>query len=352
MTRGDLRKLLQHGLHPGNRQDAAAMYARLVLDDPASEEAWLGLGLSLEEKGKRIYCFTRVLAINPDNQAARHALDDLESESLGRSALNPVQGIPGISFPDEVTPTSSARAPGKLHSGDRPSPFHNINWPLLLGFLLVALIILVFIFGPAWAPQDPMQENYSLRVDGKIRTPPYPPFKIEGYTLGTDNFGRDLWSRILWGVRPTMIMVSIVAVIRLVVGTIMGLIIGWSQGRMKRLWDSLLSTTLSVPVLIIAIMGIYLVGIQEGLLAFIIGLGITGWAETARLVSEQTNLVKKQVFIDAVRSLGASERYILFVHVLRHIFPLLWMLLSFEISSTLLVSAELGFLGYYIGGGV
>jgi peptide/nickel transport system permease protein len=352
VTRSDFLKLVHNTIHSGNRRAAVAIYARQVLDDPASEESWLGLGLSLEENEKRIYCLNRVLGLNPQNQAARRALVDLEAESSGISKIKPVQGFSGHAFQKGDTFTPPALVSDKPSSRQRASPIHNLNWPLLIGFMLVGLILLVSIFGPAWAPQDPMQENYTLRLDGKIRTPPYPPFKIDGYLLGTDNFGRDLWSRILWGVRPTMIMVSVVAIIRLVVGTILGMIIGWSQGRMKRIMDSLLSTTLSVPVLIIAIIGIYLVGNQKGVLAFIVGLGLTGWAETARLVSEQTNLIKKQVFIDAVRSLGASERYILFVHVLRHIFPLLWMLLAFEISSTLLVSAELGFLGYYIGGGV
>jgi ABC-type dipeptide/oligopeptide/nickel transport system permease subunit len=352
VTRSDLLNLLKNTFLPGSRQETVAFYARQVLEDPASEEAWLGLGLSLEEKEKRIYCLNRVLELNPHNQAARRVLDELEAQSTGISNIQPVHRIPGQVFPTGDTVTSPASAADKPIHNHPSSPIHNINWPLLLGFILVGFILLVSIFGPSWSPHDPMQENYTLMVDEKIRIPPYPPFKIDGYMLGTDNFGRDLWSRILWGVRPTMIMVGVVALIRLVVGTVLGMVIGWSQGRMKRFMDSLLSSTLSVPVLIVAIIGIYLVGTQKGLLAFIVGLGLTGWAETARLVSDQTQLIKKQVFIDAVRSLGASERYILFVHVLRHIFPLLWMLLAFEMSSTLLVSAELGFLGYYIGGGV
>ena len=113
-----------------------------------------------------------------------------------------------------------------------------------------------------------------------------------------------------------------------------------------------LSSLLSIPVLIVALIGIYAIGVDKGLWAFIFGLGFTGWAETARMVSEQTRLVKRQTFVEAARALGAGERLILFNHILRQIMSLVWALLAFEISSTLLVAAELGFLGIYIGGGV
>jgi ABC-type dipeptide/oligopeptide/nickel transport system permease subunit len=227
-----------------------------------------------------------------------------------------------------------------------------LNWPLFIGGVLILFTTFISIWGPSLAPQDPMQQNFALSVDGFIRTPPYPPFKVEGYPLGTDRWGRDLWSRILWGVRPTMIMVITVAGFRLVMGILLGLIIGWAEGRRARWMDSVLSSLLSTPVLIVALIGIYAVGMDRGLWAFIFGLGLTGWAETARMVSEQTRLIKRQTFVEAARALGASGNLILFNHILRQIMSLVWVLVSFEISSTLLVAASLGFLGIYIGGGI
>jgi ABC-type dipeptide/oligopeptide/nickel transport system permease subunit len=226
------------------------------------------------------------------------------------------------------------------------------NWTLLIGVGLVGFMILIALIGPSLAPQNPMQENFALSVDGGIRTPPYPAFRIPGYPLGTDRWGRDMLSRILWGVRPTLIMVTAVAGFRLVVGIILGLLMGWADGRRARRLDALLSSLLSLPVLIVAMIAIYAVGVDKGLWAFIFGLGLTGWAESARMVSEQTRLVKRQTFVEAARALGAGERLILFNHILRQIMSLVWVLLAFEISSTLLVAAELGFLGIFIGGGV
>ena len=231
-------------------------------------------------------------------------------------------------------------------------PRRKINLPLMIGTVLVGFITFLAIFGPLFAPQDPMKENYNLAVNGKTHTPPYAANEIPGYPLGTDSYGRDLLSRILWAVRPTMIMVVTVGGVRLLLGLILGMIIGWTEGRKGRFLDSFLSTALSIPILIAALVGIFTVGIDHGLWAFIFGLGITGWAETARMVSEQTRVIKTQTFVEAARALGASDRRVLYVHVLRQIISLVWMLLAFEISSTLLVSAELGFLGYYIGGGI
>lgn len=227
-----------------------------------------------------------------------------------------------------------------------------INWSLVFGSLIVTLLAIVALRGPAWAPKDPLQENYSLRVDGKIVRPPYDPLSVQGYPLGTDQFGRDLLSRLLWALRPTLYMVSLVALVRLGLGILLGIIIGWSTGFSGKLLDSVLSGALSIPVLIVALMGITAVGIDKGLLAFVVGMGLTGWAETARLVSEQTRTIKGQVYIEAARALGASDLRVLLAHILLQITPLIWMLMAFEISSTLLIIAELGFLGYYIGGGV
>ena len=227
-----------------------------------------------------------------------------------------------------------------------------LNWYLVFGGIFVALITFIAVFGPYFAPHDPMKENYALEVNGLIRTPPYRMFDVPGYILGTDRFGRDLFSRLLFAVRPTMIMVLSVAAVRLFLGIILGMATGWLEGRKGRFLESLLSITLSIPVLIAAIFGIYMVGIEKGLWAFIVGLGLTGWAETARIVSEQTRTIKYQTFVEAARAMGASNTRVLYVHVLRQIKSMLWMLFAFEISATLLVSAELGFLGYYIGGGV
>ncbi|GAB4579150.1 MAG: hypothetical protein Fur0022_18880 [Anaerolineales bacterium] len=240
------------------------------------------------------------------------------------------------------------------HPIEKPRFRARFNWPLIIGTLLVGLVIYLAIVGPTIAPHDPLQENMILKDarTGEWHIPPFPAFEVTGYPLGSDEFGRDMYSRLLWAIRPTLQMVAIVALVRLVLGTLIGLLAGWSAGRMGAFFDTLISGALALPGLLVALGTIAIVGVELGLIAFVIGLSITGWAETARIVREQTRLIKSQVYIEAANALGASGKQIVFQHVVRQIQAMLLMLLAFEIGSTLMLTAGLGFLGYYIGGDV
>ena len=178
------------------------------------------------------------------------------------------------------------------------------NWSLLLGGLIVLFVVVIAIAGPSLAPHDPLKEHKVIKVDDKWELAPFPAFTVPGFPLGSDSRGRDLLSRLLWAVRPTLIMVTIVASVRLALGTLIGLASGWSSGRAGRALDTAIAGALSVPILMVALGAIAAVGIEIGLLAFIVGLSVTGWAETAKIVREQTRLVKGRQYIEAARALG------------------------------------------------
>jgi ABC-type dipeptide/oligopeptide/nickel transport system permease subunit len=227
----------------------------------------------------------------------------------------------------------------------------SVNWSLIIGLVLVLLTIFLALGGPSLAPRDPLESSPLVRVEDKYITPPYPLF-TPGYPLGSDDMGRDLFSRLLWAVRPTLFMVAIVATVRLVLGILIGMTAGWSSGFVARSLESVITVAISIPVIIVALCGIAAVGEEFGIWAFIVGLSITGWVGTARIVREQTRGVRSQEYIEAAQALGASNNQILFRHVFRQIKPLLLMLFVFEISVTLMLTAALGFLGYYIGGDI
>jgi peptide/nickel transport system permease protein len=231
------------------------------------------------------------------------------------------------------------------------APRRQLNWPILFGILFVTIVAILAIIGPSIAPKDPSEELNITMIEGQWYIPPF-DIGTPGYPLGSDRFGRDLFSRLLWGIRPTMIMVVLVAVIRLLIGVIIGLSAGWFTGKTARFLNSLIQTALAVPVLLVALGAIALVGVELGIWAFIIGLSLTGWVDTALQVREQTRIVKGQVYVEAASAMGASNKQILFNHILKQIAPMLLMLFAFEISSTLMLTAGLGFLGYYIGGDV
>ncbi|GAB4401626.1 MAG: hypothetical protein OHK0052_25090 [Anaerolineales bacterium] len=229
-----------------------------------------------------------------------------------------------------------------------------INLQLTLGAAISLLFVLAAFVGPQIAPRDPLEEHLILRVEDGWVIPPFPAFTVPGYPLGGDVFGRDLYSRLLWAIRPTLILVSIVAGLRLLLGLFIGLLAGWYSAPhpIGRILDMLINFALSIPVLLVALGAIAIVGPEMGLSAFIFGLCLTGWVETAQQVREQTRILRTQAYIEAARALGASARSILLGHILRQLLPLLLILLAFEISSALMTTAGLGFLGYYIGGDV
>lgn len=232
----------------------------------------------------------------------------------------------------------------------RRAPIKTRNLPLLLGSALLFLVALLALFGPLVAPRDPLQTNTVAYVNGEWVRLPYPPFTVPGFPLGSDPQGRDLLSRLLWGVRPTVILLATASLVRLLLGAAIGMAAGWSTGRAGRVWETLISGALAVPTIIVALAVITAVGIQRGLPAFLLGLCATGWADTARVVSEQTRGLKQKPFIEAARAMGATGAENVVRHVLRHVTPMLSMLLAFEAGATLMTIAGLGFLGYYLGG--
>lgn len=226
-----------------------------------------------------------------------------------------------------------------------------INLPLFIGIMLIVVILLLAVKGPDWAPRDPLKMTSILQVGDHWEVPPY-SFLTPGFPLGSDQFGRDLLSQLMWAVRPTMILVLIVAGVRLLIGMLLGLVTGWSDGWYSRMIDIAIAFGLAVPVLLVSLIVIARMGLRYGIWTFIIGLSVTGWAETAQYARDHTQLIKEQNYIEASFALGSTSAQILRQHILRQIIPLLSMLAVFEISATLMVTAELGFLGFFLGGGI
>ena len=354
----------QLAMQRGERIQARKLLSQVILSDQHNEQAWLMMARLVDSEQQVVECLERALKINPQNRSASVALTALkrksavQSRSISASSqsepLRPAtpraMAIPAQ--PARVVPAGKPITLDRANGKEIPPPRCRINRSLLIGFMLVLLVVLIAIIGPRLAPQDPMAEHAILQVEDEWFIPPFDVFKVQGYTLGSDEFGRDLLSRILHAVRPTLIMVAIVALVRLFLGTLIGLGAGWSNGRLGRFLDGLISVALSVPILMVALGVIAMLGAEIGLLAFIVGLSINGWGETARFVREQTKLIKGQLYIESARALGASTIQMLIQHILRQIMPMVWMLLAFEISGTLMVTAGLGFLGYFIGGDV
>ncbi|MGQ0605254.1 MAG: ABC transporter permease subunit, partial [Anaerolineales bacterium] len=223
-----------------------------------------------------------------------------------------------------------------------------LNWALWLGGLITLATVLLAIFGPGLAPFDPLKEHFITEIGDDFIRAPWAPFQAPGFPLGGDEFGRDILSRLLWAVQPTLTLVLVVAALRLTVGLAVGVIAGWTTGRVSRALEWITALALAVPVLFVALGMIAATGGRWGVGAFILGLTLTSWGETARTVREQTRLIQQQRYVESARALGASGAQIILRHVLPHLLPLAWVLLAIEASSALLTTAALGFLGYFV----
>lgn len=227
-----------------------------------------------------------------------------------------------------------------------------LNLPLGFGLLIVGFSLALAFGGPSLAPHNPLEETRVMQVDGKFVSAPFPPFTYPDYPLGTDGWGRDVLSQVLWALRPTLLLTGYVAVLRLFLGTIMGLLAGWNNNAFGSFLNGLISAALSIPTLLVALAVVALTGDFWQPWGFVLGLSLTGWADSARLVREQTRVAREQLFVESSRALGQGSLAIVFNHILRLVLPFVWMLLAMEISSTILLTAGLGFLGYYVGGEV
>ncbi len=377
-------KQAKAAIQNGDKAHARNILRKMILAYPRDEQAWYLMAQVVEKREQAVDCLERVLKINPYNQQAEKALSILKHAKPRPVSSSPVPvraAVTAVSpavappvTPAHITPavpaqTSTARvypprarpvtprampleAPEEPKELAKRAPRIPVNWPLLFGSLIVFIVAAIAIAGPRLSPRDPLEENVIVKIDDEWEIPPVPAFKYLQFPLGTDQFGRDMLSRILWAVRPTLTMVAVVALVRLLLGTTIGLGAGWSSGRLGTWLDTLITAALAIPVFIVTLGAIAMLGAEMGLMAFIIGFSINGWGETARIVREQTLAIKSQLYIEAARAMGASQRQILTGHVLRQIMSMVWMLFAFEISNTLMVTAGLGFLGYYIGGDV
>ena len=179
--------------------------------------------------------------------------------------------------------------------------------PLYLGGGLIGFIILIAIFAPFVAPFDPIAQNLSVKLQ--------PPSLA--YPFGTDNFGRDILSRIIWGERIDLQMGLIGVAFPFLIGTTVGAIAGYAGRAVDAVAMRVVDIVLAFPflVLMLAIIAI----LKPGLSSFYIAMALVGWVSYARLIRAQVLVLKSADFVLAARSLGYSHFRILFRHILPNV---------------------------------
>ena len=204
----------------------------------------------------------------------------------------------------------------------------------VLGLAIVIALVLTAVFAPWIATHSPYEQNLAQRL-----LPPGTP----GHWLGTDEFGRDIFSRIVYGARVTLYIVVLVALIAapigLIVGTAAGYLGGWVDAALMRITD----VFLAFPSLILALA--FVAALGPGIENAVIAIALTSWPPYARIARAETLTIRNSDFIAVARIQGAGTGRILFRHVMPLCVSSLTVRVTLDMAGIILTAAGLGFLG-------
>lgn len=203
-----------------------------------------------------------------------------------------------------------------------------------LGVVLIAIFLVFAVFAPWIAPQDPASINLPSRLD----------FVSHSHWFGTDELGRDILSRIIYGARISMLVGSGVVALSLGLGLIIGSIAGYYGGAIDRFVNVIvMNAFLSFPGILLAIAFVAFRG--PGIFNLVLALSLGGWVGYARLVRGQVLAAREREFVEAARALGASDLRIIVSHILPNIIQPVIVQAAIGMAGAILAEATMSFLG-------
>ena len=203
----------------------------------------------------------------------------------------------------------------------------------MAGGAVIVLLVVVGIAGPWMAPYDPLDQDLAKSL---LR----PSWE---HWFGTDSFGRDILSRILYGARISLLVGIASQGIAFSLGVAMGLVSGYYGGKVDALIMRLADVTLAFPTLLLLIA--ITAAFQPGLTVVFVAIGIVGWAGLARLVRSQTLVVRELDFVQAARALGMNDLRLIARHVLPNTIAPAIIAVTLGMAGAILLEAALSFIG-------
>lgn len=201
------------------------------------------------------------------------------------------------------------------------------------GGIFILLLIIIAVFAPWLAPQNPLEQDILHRLE--------PPSRQ--HLLGTDDLGRDLLSRVIYGTRIS-ISVGFVAVgIAVLIGTTLGLLAGFFGGWVDNLIMRCVDIMLCFPTFFLILMVIAF--LEPSIFNVMLVIGITSWPSLTRLVRGESLSIREREFVQAVKVLGLSNRRIMFVHILPNVLAPVLVTATLGVGGAILTESALSFLG-------
>ena len=201
---------------------------------------------------------------------------------------------------------------------------------------MLLFFVVIAIAAPLIAPAS------MLDVTKQLDVPRYAPPSLD-HPLGTDDLGREMWVRILWGARVSILVGVAATVMSMVIGTIMGLAAGHFTGLFGGIIMRIIDFFIVLPSLLLAI--VLSSVLERGVFTIVVAIGLTSWASTARIVRSQTLSVESRLYIERARILGAGHSHILFRHLLPAVMPLVLANTTLTVGGAIIAESTLSFLG-------
>lgn len=201
------------------------------------------------------------------------------------------------------------------------------------GAIVLALLVLVAVFAPLLAPEDPLEQQYSQVIESPSRH----------HLFGTDQFGRDVLSRIIIGSRQSLLVAAIAIAIAASVGVTAGLVTGYFGGWIDAIIQRIIDIQLAFPGVLFALAVVTVLG--PGLRNAMIAVGISLIPSYARMVRGSVLSARENAYVDAARVIGARNSRIIMRHILPNIAAPVMVLATISIAWAILIGSSLSFLG-------
>jgi peptide/nickel transport system permease protein len=220
-----------------------------------------------------------------------------------------------------------------------PARWFGATFKITLGGAIIGLALFVAIFAPVISPYDPYLQDLLQRLK--------PPLWSEGgssaHWLGTDNYGRDLLSRLIYGSQLSILVGVSSMLLSCLVGSMAGVFAGFKGGRTEQAIMRFADAQMAFPDILLAIIMVAALG--GNALNLIIVLGISRWMVYARVVFGLTRSLRQRPFVEAATLYGGSDRYIVFRHIIPQIMPVLTVVATLQVAQMILQETALSFLG-------
>ncbi|TBL79450.1 ABC transporter permease [Paenibacillus thalictri] len=208
-----------------------------------------------------------------------------------------------------------------------------------IGFIIVLAVVFMAVFAGVVAPHDPVKTSAAKRL-----LPPMWMAKgsVE-YPLGTDNLGRDVLSRIIYGSQISLLVGICAVAVAGSIGVILGLVSGYYGGWIDKIIMRTVDTFLAIPNILFTLVILAVLG--PGLFTLIFVLGVTNWVKYARIIRSEVLSVKERDYVRAARAVGARNTRIIFKHILPNVISSFIVVSTLSVATTIILEASLSFLG-------